>query len=180
MQNPSSHHSIAVHLSCTLLRALGIALVVVLLSAAASAVWGQETCSGCTSNRWQPVRGLEDDATGTKWLLERDTAHPGAPGRLRRITIAGRLVAGTGALNLLAAVASPVIRSGDRVVVEEETRVLSARLDAVALAPARPNEHFKARLALGGKTVDVIALASGRAKLAPDMLPNNANKGAGQ
>ena len=52
-------------------------------------------------------------------------------------------------------------------VVEEHTAVVDARLEAVALGPAAIGSPFEVRLKIGGKVVRVVALAPGRAALAP-------------
>jgi flagella basal body P-ring formation protein FlgA len=57
----------------------------------------------------------------------------------------------------------PVIRAGDRLVVEENTAVIEARLEAVALGPAALGSSFDVRLKLGGKVARAVALAPGRA-----------------
>jgi flagella basal body P-ring formation protein FlgA len=62
-----------------------------------------------------------------------------------------------------------IIRGGDRLVVEQNTAVIEARLEAVALGPARRGATFQARLKIGGKVVRVVALAPGRAELAPEI-----------
>ena len=57
----------------------------------------------------------------------------------------------------------PLIRSGDRLVIEENSAVVEARLEAVALGPAAVGAEFKARLAIGGRVVRAVALGPGRA-----------------
>jgi flagella basal body P-ring formation protein FlgA len=60
----------------------------------------------------------------------------------------------------------PVIRSGDRLVVEESSAVVEARLEAVALGPAAEGAEFRVRLAIGGKVVLAVALGPGHAAFA--------------
>ena len=62
----------------------------------------------------------------------------------------------------------PMIRSGDALIVAEHTAVVDARLEATSLGPAVAGAEFPARLRIGGKVVRVIALAPGRAELAPE------------
>jgi hypothetical protein len=64
--------------------------------------------------------------------------------------------------------ALPVIRSGDRVIVEEHTAVVDAVLEARARRPAAAGAVFEARLAIGGRVVRVVALGPGRAQLQPE------------
>lgn len=157
----SSPQFLARPLSGALLRALLLALAVALLSAASALALSQ---SPSQQKRWQPVRVVDDAATGTRWLLERDTTTPGAPGRMRQIA-AGRAVAGYGAALLAAAVAPPILRAGDRVVVEDSAEKVTARLEGTVLGPAHAGALVKVRLAAGGQTVTARALAPGRATL---------------
>ena len=60
--------------------------------------------------------------------------------------------------------ALPVIHAGDRLIVEENSSVVEARLEAVALGPAAVGSLLQARLRIGGRVVRVVALASGRAE----------------
>jgi flagella basal body P-ring formation protein FlgA len=59
------------------------------------------------------------------------------------------------------------VHVGDRVVVEEHTRVAEAHLEAVALEPAVAGASFQARLKIGGRVMRVMAIAPGRAALMP-------------
>jgi flagella basal body P-ring formation protein FlgA len=60
-----------------------------------------------------------------------------------------------------------VIRAGDRLIVEENTAVVEARLEAVALGAAAPGSTFNVRLRIGGRVLRAVALGPGRAALAP-------------
>ena len=62
----------------------------------------------------------------------------------------------------------PVIRAGDRLIVEEHTAVVEARLEAVALGPAASGSPFQVRLTIGGKVVRAVALGPGRAAFAAE------------
>lgn len=160
----SSRQVLARPLSGALLRAVLLALAVALLSAASALALSQESAVQNEPTKWKQVRVVNDAATGTRWLLERDTATPGAPGRMRQIA-AGRAVAGYGAALLAAAVAAPIMRAGDRVVVEDSAEKVTARLEGTVLEPARAGALVKVRLAAGGQTVTARALAPGRATL---------------
>jgi hypothetical protein len=58
---------------------------------------------------------------------------------------------------------NPVIRTGDQLIVEENTAVIEARLEGVALGSATLGSAFDVRLKIGGKIARVVALAPGRA-----------------
>jgi hypothetical protein len=130
------------------------------------------------------VREIDDPHTGARWLLVRDSIHPGGPGRMilafapqgQALNILGngignaarsdaRIAAQSGHEQMLAGSgpAQPVIRAGDRLIVEENTAVVEARLEAVALNPAAIGSGLNVRLAIGGKVVRAVAVAPGRA-----------------
>jgi hypothetical protein len=115
------------------------------------------------------VREIDDPHLGTQWLLMRNPDHPGGPGRLV-------MVSGTRTVNqqreLGAWVSEPgteplltVIRAGDRVIVEANSPVVEARLEAVALNPAAIGSPLDVRLKIGGKVLRAVALGVGRAAL---------------
>ena len=123
------------------------------------------------------IREIDDPATGMRWLLERDPSRPGGPGRL--VPVSGRGWAVGPARQrgtvprpigpaIQPALYRPVIRAGDRLVIEENTPVVEARLAAVALGPAAAGASFAARLQFGGTVVQAVAVAPGRATLAPE------------
>jgi hypothetical protein len=60
----------------------------------------------------------------------------------------------------------PVIHSGDRLIVEEDTRRVQMRLEAVALGQAASGASLNVRLAFRGNVVRAIALGPGRAAFA--------------
>jgi hypothetical protein len=111
------------------------------------------------------VREIDDPHTGTRWLLMRDLSHPGGPGRL---VPAANPRSEARPNEPVAEPVRPVIRAGDRLVVEEDTAVVSSRLEAVALGPATIGSSFDARLKIGGRVVRVLALATGRAAFKPE------------
>ena len=117
------------------------------------------------------VREIDDPHTGDRWLLIRNDANPGGPGRFTLIT-AGQTPAGGGLARPVQPMTpvhfQPVIRSGDRLIVEEHTAVADARLQARALNSAALGSVFTVRLAIGGRVVRVVALGPGRAALQPE------------
>ena len=114
-------------------------------------------------------REIADPHSGALWVLWRDPAHPGGPGRLAPALPE----AGTGALenrtdrsDLKPATRAPCIHVGDKIVVEEHTAAADVSLEAMAMEPAEMGSPFQARLKIGGKVVGAVALARGRARLA--------------
>jgi hypothetical protein len=116
------------------------------------------------------IREIDDPHLGSRWLLYRDPAHPGGPGRLVRVgSIAPDRLRSSAPLTGGEAAARPIIHPGDRVVLEEDTSVVDARLEAVALGPALAGSPLQVRLALGGRILPAIAVAPGRVALAPEL-----------
>ncbi|MFZ0302592.1 MAG: hypothetical protein WAL75_07905 [Terracidiphilus sp.] len=122
------------------------------------------------------VREIDDDATGECWLLERDSRHPGGPGRMVlvrhettvRVSIQpGNEVRENGS-HAAPELPAPIIRAGDRLTAEEHSAVVDATLEAIALGPAREGSEFRVRLSIGGRVVRAVAIAAGRATLVPD------------
>jgi hypothetical protein len=110
------------------------------------------------------LREIDDPHSGARWLLSKDAEHPGGPGRL--VQLGKDEQAGSAGKRPRPAPAAPVIRAGDRIVVEEHTDVVDAAFEAVALGPAVERRRLHARLKIGGRVVRVIALGPGRARLA--------------
>ncbi|MGD0628358.1 MAG: hypothetical protein ABR987_03350 [Terracidiphilus sp.] len=69
------------------------------------------------------------------------------------------------AMPALAAAQPPIIHAGDHVIVEENTAVVEARLEATAMSPAQAGSPLNVRLTMGGKVLRVLAAAPGRAVL---------------
>lgn len=134
--------------------------------------------SGHVQGQAQQARSEIDDAqTGSRWLLLPDSIHPGGPGRMvlagSRETAGLLSVKGGNPAADASAIRPParaVIRGGDQLIVEENSKVVEARFEAVALGPAAVGSVFEARLKIGGKPVRVVALGPGRAALAPESL----------
>jgi hypothetical protein len=115
----------------------------------------------------QVLRVIDDPHTGARWLLMRDDRHPAGPGRLLLTAEADRDRAiasiNPNATQFDPVPVHPVIRMGDRVVVEENSAVAEVRLEAVALGPARVGSEFNVRLKIGGKVLRAKALGAGSA-----------------
>lgn len=139
------------------------------------------------------VREIDDPHNGDRWLLFRDNENPGGPGRLVRVQagFAGRYLTADAAvvprrLEVTPAEVSggvpvasgpaagipdaplPVIRTGDHLMLEENTAVVEAHLEAVAMGPALAGSPFSVRLKIGGKVVRAVALGPGRAAFLAD------------
>jgi hypothetical protein len=109
------------------------------------------------------IREIDDPRNGDRWLLVRDDSHPGGPGRLL-LAVSG-LQSKYRPAGPEPAAQPPIIRAGDRVIVEENTAVAEARLEAVALGPAWPGSPFNVRLTMGGRVLRVLAAGPARAIL---------------
>lgn len=116
------------------------------------------------------LREIDDPATGNRWLLERDGAHLGGPGRLvllaKQAGAAGRRAVFEKAVTPDSL--APVIRAGDAVILEAHTAVMDAELETFALTAAPAGSPLRVRLKLGGRVVTAIALAPGRAEWTPE------------
>jgi hypothetical protein len=115
------------------------------------------------------VREIDDPNNGDRWLLTRNESHPGGPGLLMLVSTA-RIdsvdPAGPRRPNQAgpeAEIPAPIIRAGDRVILEENTPVVEARLEAVAMGPALAGAPFNVRLSIGGRVVRAVAITPGRA-----------------
>ena len=112
------------------------------------------------------VREIEDSPLRTRWLLLRDWSHPGGPGRMVLAPDRWKESCGVlakGAPGTIGRMPRPAIRAGDLVVVERNTAVVEARLEAIALEPAAVGASFHVRMRIGGKVARAVALAEGRA-----------------
>jgi hypothetical protein len=112
------------------------------------------------------VREIDDPHSGERWILTRNADHPEAPGQLVLIAethsvtatpekVAGRAPDGP----------APIIRSGDRVIVEQNTPTVEARLEAVAMTSAWAGGTLRLRLIIGGQIVEATATVPGHAAL---------------
>lgn len=124
----------------------------------------------------QLIRVIDDPNLGDRWLLSQNVDHPGGPGRLLFVSAQspGKRSQPSGAQSANAleggsALIHPVIRVGDRLIVEENSAVAEARLAAVALESATAGSAFNARLEIGGKVVRAVAVRTGQALLQPQI-----------
>lgn len=125
--------------------------------------------SGLEPSQGEIVREIDDPHTGGRWLLTRDPVHPAGPGRLA--LVGGMRVAAPRPGVPLIEQPRPVIHAGDRLIVEENSAVVEARLDAVALGPAVIGSPLDVRLMIGGKVVRAVAVAPGRALFLTEARP---------
>lgn len=114
-----------------------------------------------------PLREIDDPNSGARWLLY--ASRNGGPGQLVLVTAPVSEHSAQGSIAPL--LPPPVIRAGDRIVLEEHTAVVDARLEAVALNPAVPGGALRVRLAIGGRVVSAIAVMPGRAQLSTNEEP---------
>jgi hypothetical protein len=117
------------------------------------------------------LREIDDPQLGSRWLLMRDDSHPGGPARLVLLSAAPGAARGTRQITPRTDTPPPVIRAGDRVVLEEHTLVVDAHLEAVAMGPAWTGSAFSARLSIGGGMVRALAAGNGRAVLQQETAP---------
>lgn len=114
-------------------------------------------------------REIDDPRDGARWLLSRDAQHPGGPGVLTRTyRVHGPAQSPKTEVWPAEIGTVPIIRAGDRIILEEHSEIIDARLEAIALAPAAVGFELQARLSIGGKIVWTRALAPGRAVLEPE------------
>jgi len=162
---------------------MAIAPLVCVSAAAGQALGGNQAVSGAvmflassSASQVDPemqghgtiIREIDDPHLGDRWVLMRNPAYPAGPGRLVLAAAGLSGVRQSGAEGSSPAPALPVIHTGDRLIVEENTALVAARLEAVALGPASPGSLLKVRLAIGGGVVRAVALSPGRAAFAPE------------
>ena len=102
-------------------------------------------------------REIADPCLGFHWRLIVDSAGQGRPGRLVLLDQNGTTAGGSvnGAHTMLAPAASRldsalvIIRAGEHVVVDQDTGVVRARLNAIALESATSGQRLRVRLIVG-------------------------------
>src|ERR1035441_7719585 len=133
------------------------------------------------------VREIDDPHSGNHWLLIDDPNSRGGPGRM----ILSSTVPADGVQSMpdgataagqpqaIRTQPMPVIHSGDRVVVEENTARVEVRLEAVALGPAVGGSPLNVRLTIGGSVVRTVALGPGRVAFAPETAARQIGRAQG-
>ncbi|MGB8260778.1 MAG: hypothetical protein WCE75_10530 [Terracidiphilus sp.] len=144
----------------TAMAALGIAIAAGAAAAQSAPAHGATAPLASASH---PVLQVEDPATGARWQLERDPAHPGGPGRW--LMLGPDPQVGNRLLHQALTQPRPAIRAGDRLQVERHTPVVDELFAAVALSSAKAGERLTVRLVLGGRQLPARALGPGRAEL---------------
>jgi hypothetical protein len=115
-------------------------------------------------------REIDDPHSGARWFLVRDSVNPGGPGRMelaqpgrgsddREKRVVGQPIGQDWA--------GPIIRTGDRLLVEGHSPTADVYLEGVALGPAESGAALGVRLRIGSKVVRAVAAGPGRAALAP-------------
>lgn len=143
-------------------------------------------------SRGELLREFTDPCLGTHWQLLADPVHPEGPRRLVLLEPVGSRRSGRGddvataRLGTVANVNAPprgegdlpnlapplAIRAGDRVTVDQETPLLHARLQAVALESAGVGQRMRVRLGAGtipqsslsATVIAVLVTGTGQAK----------------
>ena len=115
------------------------------------------------------VREIDDPNSGARWLLLMDPHHPAGPGRLV-LADAVRNKPGLTKADVKRSEPplSPMIHTGDRLILEEHSPVVDVRLDAIALNPAAIGGTVRVRLVIGGQVVRALAVAQGSVILAQE------------
>jgi hypothetical protein len=115
------------------------------------------------------VREIDDPHSGARWLLLIDVRHPGGPGRLVLAdAVRNEPLQSKADGQKAQAPLQPVIHAGERLILEEHSPVVDARLDAIALNPAAVGGKLRVRLIIGGSVVLALAVAPGRVILAQE------------
>jgi hypothetical protein len=137
-------------------------------------------------------REIVDPCLGSRWQLHVDSSHPGWPGRLvlldsaaghsgdaagqsayRSYAMADGIHRAGASGNDFPNLTLPLaIRVGEQITVEQDSEVLHARFQAIALESARVGQGMRVRLSAGttvplsmkGTVISVIATGMGRAK----------------
>lgn len=137
----------------------GRAISIAALALAITAICAGRAQVGPAEFRGQvAARILHDSPTGNTWILGRDPVHPGGPGHMVQLNspASGRIGPAQPAID------EPiVIHTGDRVVMEEETDIVHAGLEAVAIGNAATNHVLLVRVVIGGRIERAIAIKPG-------------------
>ena len=122
------------------------------------------------TGRFLAIRVIVDPHTHAQWLVERDSARPFRPARIRLITpaeVCPFTRSGHEAFRPFSSLRAAVIHAGEQVEVIEHTATVEARLEAIALSEAAVGETILVRLKANKRTVRGISLGSGFVALSP-------------
>lgn len=118
---------------------------------------------------------IRDPASGMSWRVATDPRHPERPAKMVEISnedyCGDRLIGGLRAgrePRVADTVQSPIVRAGDWLQVLQDTRVVHAEFNAMALSKGWPGDSIKVRLRFAGKVMRVRLTASGQALLIGD------------
>jgi hypothetical protein len=111
---------------------------------------------------------IDDPVNGDRWLMRRNQENPAGPGRLIRIPGHAPDSDSRQSVAVPDPIDIPIIRAGDRLIVEEHTRVADSFLEARALNPAVAGAALDVRLTIGGKVLRAVAVGPGHAALQPE------------
>ena len=110
------------------------------------------------------LREINDRHSGIRWFIFRNPQNPAGPA----LIASENENPPTDTESVTRDMApSSVIRAGDHVVLEEHTTAAESYLDAIALGSAAVGVTLDVRLKIGGKVMRAVAIAPGRALLAP-------------
>lgn len=163
----------------TTLLACSLAQIMLMFSSA----WAAPVALRDTA-RGEIRREIADPCLGLHWRLIADPAGQGRPGRMVLLDQNGATAYGSvsGGHTMLAPAASTldsvsvIIRAGDHVVVDQDTGVVRARLNAIALESAASGQRLRVRLIVGpgpsknaeltapGPVVSALATAAGEVR----------------
>lgn len=121
---------------------------------------GPEVTRGEVIRDGEMIREIDDPRNGDRWILTHDSSHPAGPGRL--VLLASVHILARQAVAEEEASAA-VIHAGDRVMVEEHSALVEARLEGVAMGSALVGSPLNVRLSMGGKVLRAEAIGPGRA-----------------
>ena len=120
---------------------------------------------------YRAIRLIEDPSTHLRWMLLKDLRHPTAPAMLVPVPNSSACIVhdgeDRGAVESIffRPPAVPVIRGGEKLIVEEHSSAADAQLEGTALGPAAMGEAFRVRLKKSGKILSVVADGPGRATM---------------
>ncbi len=122
-------------------------------------------------SQYRAVRVIDDPGTGRLWWLVQNLDRPEGPALLAPIPGSqpcARFAFESFQLRTRSPLQNhlePIIHPGDQIILSEETRTSSARLEATALQPAAMGAGLDVRLKIGGHILHAVATAPGHASL---------------